>query len=242
MKKAFAALALSTVLFAPAAQALSAQEMLKKATETLYPGSYLMSCEMRLKRPEKKDQVYRMTVYKKGEEKSLAEFTFPASERERKLLRVKDNLWMYMPSIKRAIRIAPKDRLFGGEVSNNDLTRVDYNVDYTASLLGKETYQGKKAVRLNLKAVNSSVPYDRVEWVLEADSYLPMRMDFFTQSGKLLKTMDYEEPKVFDGMRRPSLMVMKNPLQEGYVTEVTVNDLAAKSFPDSMFTQAALAK
>ncbi|HBN07940.1 MAG TPA: hypothetical protein DD435_04570 [Cyanobacteria bacterium UBA8530] len=54
--------------------------------------------------------------------------------------------------------------------------------------------------------------------------------------------MDYEEPKVFDGMRRPSLMVMKNPLQEGYVTEVTVNDLAAKSFPDSMFTQAALAK
>ncbi|MGE5707968.1 MAG: outer membrane lipoprotein-sorting protein [Bacteroidota bacterium] len=242
MNRMLAPLALSFVLFAPSANALSAQEMLKKATETLYPGSYQMSCEMRLMRPEKKDQVYRMTVYKKGEDKSLAEFSYPASERERKLLRVKDNLWMYMPSIKRAIRIAPRDRLFGGEVSNNDLTRVDYNLDYTATLVGKENYKGTKAVRLNLKAVNNTVPYDRVEWVLEANSYLPLHMDLFTQSGKLLKTIDYEEPKLFDGMRRPSLMVMKNTLQDGYVTSVTVSDLEAKSFPDSMFTQAALSK
>lgn len=242
MKKLFSAFAVSTVLVAQNAFALSPQEMLKRATETLYPGSYKMEAEMTTSRPGKKDQIYRMISLKKGDDKALIEFTYPAAERERKVLRVKDNLWMYMPSIKRAIRIAPKDRLLGGDVSNNDMTRVDFNADYTASLTGKEDFEGKKAAHLTLKAKSASVPYDRVEFMLDAQSYIPFKMSLYTQSGMLLKTIDYEAPKFLDGMLRPTKLVFKNPLQEGYVTTVEITSIETKNFPDSLFTQAALSK
>lgn len=242
MKKLSTVFAVSTILLAQNAFALTPQEMLQRATETLYPGSYRMEAEMTTSRPGKKDQVYRMVSLKKGDDKALIEFTYPAAERERKILRVKDNLWMYMPSIKRAIRIAPKDRLLGGDVSNNDMTRVDFNVDYTASLTGKVDFEGKKVAHLTLKAKNPSVPYDRVEFLVDAQSYIPYKMSLYTQSGMLLKTIDYDAPKFLDGMLRPTKLVYRNPLQEGYVTKVEITSIETKSFPDSMFTQAALSR
>src|SRR4029453_127653 len=47
------------------------------------------------------------------------------------MLLVGENMWVYMPNLKRAIRVASRDSFQGGDFNNADALRVNYVADYT---------------------------------------------------------------------------------------------------------------
>ena len=64
------------------------------------------------------------------------------------MLRNGDNMWLYMPNLKRAVRVASRDSFMGGDFNNADVLRVNYTADYTATL----AEESKDAYVLELKA------------------------------------------------------------------------------------------
>ena len=235
----------ATILnFGPARGAdLSADEILEKAMNNTYPEIYQMDAQMVSVKPDKNDRVYKMEIFKKDSDKMLIVFTEPAREKDRKILRNGNNVWMYIPNVQRVLKIAEKQSVMGGDFSNADLMRLDLVSDYVASLAGEEQVDGVDLYKLELKARDRSVAYDRaVVWVRK-DSLLPTRSEFYTLSGKLIKILIYSDFKEIAGRIRPTKMIMENTLQEGQLTIFTLDTLEEKdSLPNNIFTKTYLSR
>lgn len=142
---------------------------------------------------------YGMRVYKKDSSRLRIEFLEPARERDRKILRVGDKMWMYLPDLGRPIVLSARQSFLGSGFSNADLMRTDLVEDYSAVVVGREILTGRvagrAAVRLELTGKGRQAAYPRVLlWVAEDDG-APLRQEFFTRSGKRIKTLEYSEPK-----------------------------------------------
>jgi outer membrane lipoprotein-sorting protein len=222
---------------------LSAEEILDKAVNNTYPETYQMTAQMVSTKQDKEDRVYKMEIFKKGSDKMLIVFTEPAREKDRKILRNGNSIWMYIPNVQKVLKVAEKQSVMGGDFSNADLMRLDLVSDYNASLAGEEKMDGVNAYRLELKAKDRSVAYDRVTVWVRKDNLLPMKSEFYTLSGKLLKILTYSNLKRLAGQVRPTKMTMENTLEEGQLTIFTFDDLRIKdTLPDNIFTQTYLSR
>ena len=222
---------------------LSADEILDEAMNNTYPQTYQMIAQMVSVKPDKDDRVYKMEIFKKDNDKMLIVFTEPARERDRKILRNGNNVWMYIPNVRRVLKIAEKQSVMGGDFSNADLMRLDLVSDYTSSLAGEEELDGVEVYKLELKAKDRSVAYDRaVVWVRK-DNLLPVRSEFYTLSGKLLKILLYSDLREIGGRIRPAKMTMENTLQEGRLTVFILDELEIKeTLPNNIFTKTYLSR
>ena len=222
---------------------LTADEILNKAVNNTYPETYQMAAQMVSTKQDKEDRVYKMEIFKKGSDKMLIVFTEPAREKDRKILRNGNSIWMYIPNVQKVLKVAEKQSVMGGDFSNADLMRLDLVSDYNASLAGEEKMDGVNAYRLELKAKDRSVAYDRVTVWVRKDNLLPMKNEFYTLSGKLLKILTYSDLKRLAGQVRPTKMTMENTLEEGQLTIFTFDDLKIKdTLPDNIFTQTYLSR
>jgi hypothetical protein len=136
-------------------------------------------------------------------------------------LRNGDNLWLYMPNLKRAVRVASRDQFMGGDFNNADVLRVNYEADYTAKLGTGDD----KLVLLELKAKSPQVAYDVIKlWMTRDKDGQPVRTELYAASGKLLRTAEFTDVKSFGTWRRPSKVVMKNALVPARFSEMIYDD------------------
>lgn len=226
----------------PSASPRPAEEILADAIDANYPHVYEMTIEMRTVKPGRADRVYKMHIFKKGTDKSLMEILAPSSDKGQKILRVGNNLWMFLPDVNKSIRVGAKDRLLGGDFTTNDVMRVDIVKDYVVRIGGEEAVAGRKAYRLELKARDPSVAYDRVlYWVTTSTPTLALKCEFYTLSGKLMKTMAFRDVHFLEGRDRPTTFEMVDTLKAGSRTMMYVRDLKKREdLADSIFTQMSL--
>ncbi len=133
------------------------------------------------------------TVYSFNKD-SLAIQTFPERAAKRKLLMKDEDLWLYTPGVKRAIRIGVDQRL-AGDVANGDILRTRFNEDYSAKLLGAD----KKSLRYELTKSSKAATYAKIIYTLQPGTFKPQKAEFFAVSGKSLKVAEFVEFKKVGG-------------------------------------------
>lgn len=197
-----------------------------------------MTFDMEVRRGAVVQKRYRMQVKAKDRDRMRIEFDQPAREKGRVLLRVKDKMWMFLPDLGKSMVISSRQSLMGSSFSNGDLLRTDLSADYTAQLLGDEDRGGVPAHRLELKARSADVTYDRIVlWVARADAR-PLRAEYFTRSGKRLKSLDYDQPGAFGKIAVNKRMTVYSDLKKDEVTVLTIVALAPdQGFADSLFVK-----
>jgi outer membrane lipoprotein-sorting protein len=169
------------------------------------------------------DELSKKTTYKvwtSNGQKSLVDTLEPARQKGRKLLMLDEDLWFFTPDIKRAARVSFEQRLTG-EVSNGDLSRTNFRQDYEATLIGNETLQGQEAWVLDLKAARKNVTYAAIKYWVSKKNFVPLKAEFFTRSGKILKTALYSG--------------VKNVLGTNVVTEIVIEDAVQKKLRSQLF-------
>ena len=147
-----------------------------------------------------------------------------AAAKGQEMLKVGDNMWVYMPNLKRALRIASRESFQGGDFNNGDILRVSYVTDYTASLVPSED---ASLWALDLVGKTAETTYDRVKLWMRKDNELPVKAEYYAASGKLLRSATFDEVKNFHGLERPSRMVMRNELATSRFSELTFLDMKA---------------
>ncbi len=205
-------LTLATALLVPATAFAdpTAEELLKKYDAVMGPVNFLASIEMTAHRDDGTTRTYKMSVLKKGDDKFRATFAEPAAVRGQEMLRQGDNLWVYMPNLKRAVRLANRDSFQGGDFNNADVLRVNYQADYTAKLVPDAGRAD--AWELELHAKTKDAAYDMIKlWMRKADSQ-PIKGEYYTASGKMLRMADFTDFKAYNGLTRPGKISMKNML------------------------------
>jgi outer membrane lipoprotein-sorting protein len=206
----------------------SAAELMSHYDALMGPENFEATVLMAAHREDGSTRTYKMRVLKKGTDKFRAWFDEPGAVKGQEMLRQGDNLWVYMPQLKRAIRLANRDSFQGGDFNNADVLRVNYQTDYSGTV---GTSDRADAYLLELKARTKDAAYDHVKlWLRKADLQ-PVKGEYYTGSGKLLRAADFSEYKDFGGLKRPGRIVMKNMLATQRFSTMSWESLNTKVNP-----------
>jgi outer membrane lipoprotein-sorting protein len=215
------------------AAALDGTAILQQVDRKMSPESYEMYRKLINVEPDGKSKEYVLYTAKKDQDKMIALFLSPASEKGRSTLRLGDNMWLYIPNVGKPIRITSLQSVIGGVFNNSDILNLDYSVEYTVQQISEETDN----YRLDLKAKNSTVAYDNLKMVVDKKTMLPMVIECYAASGMLIKTLRYDKIQDFgNGMVRPSVLETDSPLNKGYKSIMIFAKIQEKQFKDEVFS------
>lgn len=222
------------VLFqASAVLALDGNEILQQVDRNMQPETYEMYRKLINIEPDGTKKEFVLYTVKKGQDKMVALFLSPASEKGRSTLRLGDNMWLYIPNVGKPIRITSLQSVVGGVFNNSDILRLDYSAEYEA----KQITDTGDSYLLDLKAKTSSVAYDHLKMQVDKKMLLPTTIECYAISGMLIKTLHYSKIQDFsDGLSRPSVLETDSPLYKGYKSVMVFAKVQKKELADEVFT------
>ncbi|MCM2254496.1 MAG: outer membrane lipoprotein-sorting protein [Vicinamibacteria bacterium] len=219
-----------------------ATEILRRADTAILNEQAIYTLRMTVVRPGKADRLVEMKGWRMGDLRGLVRYTAPAKERGTAYLRNGDSTYLFLPAAEKVVRVGPKQNFGGGDFSNGDIFRLSLVSDYVPTLVGEEALDGQRAYKLELKAKDRKVAYDRVTYWVRADgTFFPLRAEYYTLSGRKLKWLTVRDVKKLGRRERPVTMVMENALEPGATTTLvflTIED--DPKLDERMFTPAAL--
>lgn len=221
MTRLMALLALVAVPLAAVAEEPTAEALVRHYDQIMSPRAFDGLLLMVAHRQDGTTRGYKYRALK-SEDKARVWFFEPASAKGQEMLRVGDNMWVYMPNLKRALRIASRESFQGGDFSNGDILRVNYAVDYVAKLVPADD---DALWALDLTAKGPETAYDRIKLWMSKKEMFPVKAEYYAASGKLLRSATFDEVKTFRGLARPSHIVMRNELATKRFSELTMLDL-----------------
>ncbi len=200
----------------------TAVELVKHYDEVMSPSTFDSLMTMVAHRQDGTTRSYKFRGLKSGLDKTRVWFFEPAAAKGQEMLRVGDNMWVYMPNLKRSIRIAARESFQGGDFNNGDIMRVNYVADYTPKLVASED---TSAWLLDLTAKTKEATYDRIKLWMSKSKRLPVRAEYYAASGKLLRSAKFDDIKTFRGLERPAHITMRNELATQRYSEITLLDV-----------------
>lgn len=179
--------------------------------EELYRSdSSISRAALEVVRPRRRRRL-TMKVWTQGEEKALVIIMDPPREQGTATLKVDDNLWNYLPRIRRTIRIPPSMMLaswMGSDFTNDDLVReASYSKDYTYELTGRSDDPDGWTIQFTAKANVVSL-WKRFELVVSPDGTLPLLSRWYNRKDELARVITWSDVKVLDGKRLPTRMTL----------------------------------
>jgi outer membrane lipoprotein-sorting protein len=210
-----------------------AAAVLAEVDARMAPPSYEMYRKLINIEPDGSRKEFVLYTVKKGEDKMVALFLDPPSERGRSTLRLGDNLWLYIPNVGKPIRITSLQSVVGGVFNNADILQLEFGTEYTASAAGEEDSQ----YILELKARGPAVAYDRLRMWVDKNTRVPLTIEAYAASGLLIKTLHYSGLKDFGhGIVRPAMLETDSPLYKGYKSVMLFDGIRPREFADEVFT------
>ncbi|MFC1540446.1 outer membrane lipoprotein-sorting protein [Candidatus Margulisiibacteriota bacterium] len=201
----------------------------------------------------------KMISWAEGRDKSFSEFTYPARDKGVKYLKIEDNMWMYLPSVDKIIKIAGhmlRQSMMGSDYSYEDaLESTQLLEKYNVKLVTEEVVyikfrKGTEEVTkarptyvLDLTAKVKDVTYYRRRIWVDRQIFLPVKEELFAKSGKKLKVMTLGNVAKFGKRYYPMYVAMKNLLRKDSLTEMIVTKAEFDiKVPKDTFTQRNLKK
>jgi outer membrane lipoprotein-sorting protein len=233
------------VLMLGAVPALAAEptpeELLRRYDEAMGPRTFEAESQMTAWREDGGSRTYELRMLKGEDDKSRIWFKSPANVKGQEILRVGDNLWVYLPNLKRAMRVANRDNFQGGDFNNADILRVSYSKDYTAKQVPSDV---PDTWALELKAKSPETAYDAIKLWLRKPDGLPVKGQYFGTSGQMLRSAEFSDfIELEKGYTRPVKVVMRNELVKNRRSELVVKSLKrGVDAPPQRFTQSDLGR
>ncbi len=195
-------------------------------------------------------QTRKMSIrfWSRGREEALIRILEPARDRGTGNLRIKTDLWQYLPRVNKTIKI-PSSLLFqnwmGSDFSNDDLVKSSsLERDYTHKYIVEEKIGDQVAAKIeSTPKPDAKIVWGKVIlWISPKDGAL-VQQDFYTEKGKLVKQLKGFDPKNFGEYTIPTRLTMQDLTREQSTTEIIYSKVEFdKKFPNSLFTLKELEK
>jgi len=175
----------------------------------------------------------------------LSEVLAPEKSKGQRLLVNDGQMWFYKPGLLRPISIPRRQKLLG-DAATGDITSTDYAGDYDAVKSGDETVNGVPCYVFDLKAKTRAVTYEQIKFWISKQRLIGMKAEFYSVSGKKLKTVTMEHRDNFEigGRKRAfiSRMTIIDELTKDKVTTLDFSPPVSKAVPADFFSPDGLKK
>ncbi len=194
MKKLVSLIAV-IALFVPAllnAQELTAVEIVKKADDKMRGLSSKGEMTMQIVRSSW-TRTISMKTWSKSDQYSLILITAPAKEKGQVFLKRKKEMWNWVPSIERMVKIPPSMMMqswMGSDFSNDDLVRQSSIVrDYEHKLLRKELVRNQECYKIELIAKEDApVAWGKIVSWITTEGHNNWKSEYYDEEGYLIHT------------------------------------------------------
>ncbi|MDP8201852.1 MAG: outer membrane lipoprotein-sorting protein [Candidatus Tenebribacter burtonii] len=208
-------------------------KLLQEIDRNLTPQSFESLKKIINIEPNGTEKEFVLFVLKKGNDKMITTFLSPKSEVGRSTLRLDENMWLYIPNVGKPMRITSLQSVIGGIFNNSDIMQLDYTAEYDVIEMTNENNE----ILLNLKAKTTSVAYDKLKMWVNTKHKTPSKIECYTASGMLIKTLNFKEIKDFgNGIIRPSVLETDSPLHKDYKAVMIYASIKPRKIDDEVFT------
>ena len=208
-------------------------ELLKEIDRNLSPESFESLRKIINIEPNGKEKEFVLYAMKKGNDKMVTTFLAPKSEIGRSTLRLDENMWLYIPNVGKPMRITSLQSVIGGIFNNSDIMQLDYSSEYDVI----EMLDDNDEKLLTLKAKTTNVAYDKLKMWINTEYKTPTKIECYTASGMLIKTLHFKEIKDFgNGIKRPSVLETDSPLHKDYKAIMIYANIKQREIDDEVFT------
>ncbi|NCB06843.1 MAG: outer membrane lipoprotein-sorting protein [Bacteroidia bacterium] len=209
MKLKFLALFL---LVASVANAQDIKEIIRQADEKFRGTSSEGELTMIIQRPSWSREV-SMKSWTLGNDFSLMFITAPAKEKGQVFLKRYNEMWNWVPSIERMIKIPPSMMMqswMGSDFTNDDLVRESSLIkDYDQKLLGEETVQEMDCYKAELIPLDDApVVWGKIIMWISKKEYFWLKGEYYDEDGVLVNTEILSEIRQMDDRRMPTRLEM----------------------------------
>ncbi|ELA8170032.1 outer membrane lipoprotein-sorting protein [Vibrio parahaemolyticus] len=225
MPKAVAALFF--LLFTSLSYAESAFDIVQKSDQAMRGKSSYSEATMEIVRP---DWTRSMTMksWTKGTELSLVLVTAPAKDKGSASLKRHREMWNWVPSIERVIKIAPSmlsQSWMGSDFTNDDLiNQSSIVVDYQHALLGNDSFEGDKVWVIEATAKpDAPVVWNKVTLWISQSTYLQRKVEFYDEFDERVNVLTTYDVKELGGRKIATRMEMKPVDKPGNKTILTTH-------------------
>jgi len=137
----------------------------------------------------------------------------PKKEKDLVTLRVDNNVWNYMPKVKRVVKI-PSSMMssswMGSHFTNDDLVKQSRMViDYDFSITYEGLRDGVDIVEIScIPKKNAAVVWGKVEVIVYSNDFIPLNIVYYDEDLKLSRTLKFSNIQVLGGKKIPLQMKM----------------------------------
>ena len=156
--------------------------------------------------------------WSKNKNKHLLKVLRPKKEKDLATLRVDNNVWNYMPKVKKVVKI-PSSMMssswMGSHFTNDDLVKQSRMVkDYDFSISFEGIRDGIDIVEITcIPKKNAAVVWGKVEVIVYREDYIPFSIMYYDEDLKLSRKLEFSNIQTVNGKKIPLQMQM-TPMEE----------------------------
>jgi len=224
------------------AQELTATEIIDKADKKNRGETSQGTMTMKIVRPDW-ERTVQMKSWSKGDDFFLIYITSPAKDKGQVFLKRHKEMWNWVPSIERMIKVPPSMMMqswMGSDFTNDDLVKQSSIVkDYTHTLLGEETVRDQECYKIELiPHPDAPVVWGKIISWITKDGYNLWMSEYYDEDEFIVNIENGYDIKDFGDRTLPSRMEIIPADEPGKKTVLIFDDITFnKPIDDNFFTQ-----
>jgi len=172
----------------------------------------------------------KMKVWMQRPDKSFVRILSPAKEAGVGSLRVKDEMWNYLPKVERTVKVPPSMMLqawMGSDFTNDDLVKESSMInDYTHELIAEEKIKGEPAFQVkSIPKPDAAVVWGKLIYHVRKTDLMPLSFDYYDERGRLIKSLIFSEVREMDGRQLPTRWEMRPTDKPENSTVIVLNEI-----------------
>ncbi len=155
-----------------------------------------------------------MEAWSRGKDYSLVVIRAPIKDKGIATLKVKENIWNYLPKINRVTKV-PSSMMsgswMGSHFTNDDLVKEStIEDDYTSSITFEGKRNGISIYELtSIPKEDAAVVWGKVVMQIEQKTLSPHRALYYDEEGILIRTMTFDQPRIIDKRTIPMRLTLQ---------------------------------
>ena len=208
---------------------LNAKEIVEKADKKRRGDTSQAEMSITIVRPTWSREM-RIKAWSKDTEFSLILITAPARDRGTVFLKRKKEIWNWIPSIDRNIKLPPSMMMqswMGSDFTNDDLIKESSIVeDYDHKLLQDSVVLGRECYKIELlPKPEAPVVWGKIYSWIDKKDFMELKTELYDEDGYLVNQVLFSDIKMLDGRLLPAKMAYIPAEKKGQKTVIQYHEV-----------------
>lgn len=221
--------------------AQTAKEIVQKADDKMRGATSQVELTIKTIRPSW-TRAMDVKAWMKGSDYSMILIQSPAKDKGVVFLKRKKEVWNWMPSLERTIKLPPSmmsQSWMGTDFTNDDLVKESSIInDYNHSIIGDTVIENRSCYIIQMvPKPEAAVVWGKLIVCIDKKDFIELHTKFFDEDGKLISTMNAYDVKTMDERLIPTRFEMIPADKKNHKTEMIYKSVKYnRPIEESFFT------